>query len=126
MSNLEMSAGGREMRFAFDLQAWFDVEKAFGSLTEMNRRFEEQDRPMEAGLELAAITASAGARADGGEPVTVEWLAKVLTPKQASKAAGMAKAAFVEGMTRDEAEENEEKPTDEVAEEIQKKTNAGA
>lgn len=125
MNELRMKVGGRELHFAFDLQAWFDVEKAFGSLTEMNRRFEEQDRPMEAGVALAAITASAGARADGSEPVTTEWLAKVLTPKQASKASGMAKAAFVEGMTRDEAEE-EEKPTDEVAEEIQKKTSAEA
>lgn len=125
MDELRLKAGGREMRFAFDLQAWFDVEKAFGSLNEMNRRFEEQDRPMEAGLELAAITASAGARADGGEPVTVEWMMQVLTPRQASKAAGMAKAAFVQGMTRDEAED-EEKPTDEVAEELQKKTSAEA
>lgn len=126
MEDMKMKAGGRELRFAFDLRAWFDIEKAFGSMTEMNRRFEEKDRPMEAGMELAAITANAGARENGGEPVTVEWLTQTLTPKQAVKASGMAKAAFVNGMTRDEDEDEEEAPVDEVAEEIQKKTSAEA
>lgn len=122
MAELKMKVAGRELRFAFDLQAWFDVEAAFGSLSEMNRRLEENERPMEVSMELAAITATAGDR--GSEPVTVEWLREHLTPKQASKAAMLAKTAFVEGMTRDEDEP--EGATDVVLEEIEKKTNAEA
>ncbi len=121
MEELKMKAAGRELRFAFDLQAWFELEKIFGSMAEMNRRFEEQDRPLEAGLELAAITASAGARECGREPVTLEWLREKLTPKQAAKANGLAKAAFIAGMTRED-EEEDEAAVDAVAEEIQKKT----
>lgn len=118
MEKLEMKAAGRVLRFAFDLRAWFDLERVFGSLTEMNRRLEENDRPMEASMELAAITATAGDRSS--EPVTAAWLMEHLTPKQAGKAAMLAKAAFVEGMTREE--EEPEGPTDAVLEELQKKT----
>ena len=98
MAELRMKVAGRELRFAFDLQAWFDVEAAFGSLSEMNRRLEENERPMEVSMELAAITATAGDR--GSEPVTVEWLRDHLTPKQASKAAmlEMNKKALTLGM----------------------------
>ena len=74
MEKLEMKAAGRVLRFAFDLRAWFDLEHVFGSLTEMNRRMEENDRPMEASMELAAITATAGDRTS--EPVTAAWLGK--------------------------------------------------
>ena len=69
MKELKMKNAGRELHFAFDLQAWYDVEKAFGSMTEMNRRFDEQDRPMEAGLELAAgKRGCAGQRRRTGNP----------------------------------------------------------
>lgn len=118
MEELRMKAAGRELRFAFDLQAWFDVEHVFGSLSEMNRRMEENDRPMEASMELAAITATAGDRS--GEPVTTAWLREHLTPRQASKAAIMAKTAFVDAMTREE--EEPEGPTDAVLEDLEKKT----
>lgn len=117
MAELRMKVAGRELRFAFDLQAWFDVEAVFGSLSEMNRRLEENERPMEVSMELAAITATAGDRES--EPVTVDWLREHLTPKQASKAAMLAKTAFVEGMTRDEDEP--EGATDVVLEELEKK-----
>lgn len=128
MKELKMKAAGRELHFAFDLQAWYDVEKAFGSMTEMNRRFDEQDRPMEAGLELAAIAVSAGARANGGEPATLEWLRENLSPRKAAMACGLAKAAFIEGMSRedDEDEDENEAAVDVVAEELQKKTNANS
>lgn len=123
MKELKMKAAGRELHFAFDLQAWYDVEKAFGSMTEMNRRFDEQDRPMEAGLELAAIAVSAGARANGEEPESLEWLRENLSPRKAAMACGLAKAAFIEGMSREDDEDEDEAAVDVVAEEIQKKTN---
>lgn len=123
MKELKMKAAGRELHFAFDLQAWYDVEKAFGSMTEMNRRFDEQDRPMEAGLELAAIAVRAGARASGEEPATIEWLRENLSPRKAATACGLAKAAFIKGMSREDDEDEDEAAVDVVAEELQKKTN---
>lgn len=123
MKELKMKAAGRELHFAFDLQAWYDVEKAFGSMTEMNRRFDEQDRPMEAGLELAAIAVSAGARANDEEPASLEWMRENLSPKKAAMACGLAKAAFIEGMSREDDENEDEAAVDVVAEELQKKTN---
>lgn len=117
---------GRELPLFFDVQAWLDVEKRFGCLSEMNRRISDGEKPMDACMELLAATANAGARKHGEKAdYSAQWFIDRLTPKRASAAATAAKQAFVDGMARDEVE-NEEADVDVVAQEIQKKTDAEA
>ena len=52
-----MTIAGRKTGLRFDVQAWLEVEEAFGSLEAMIRRMDEGERPMEAALTLAAVSA---------------------------------------------------------------------
>ena len=116
-------AGGRELRFLFDVQAWCEIEEIFGSLQSMNQRMSSKEKPMEASLALIAVTMNAWNRHKGApEDVTTDWLKVNLTPGQVTEAALFAKAALVEGMRREDAPEEED--ADVGAEELQKKTGA--
>ena len=114
-----MTIAGRKTGLRFDVQAWLEVEEAFGSLEAMIRRMDEGERPMEAALTLAAIEINAHA---GGTPdATVEWLRAYLSPKEAAMLTARAKLALTEGMRREHAEDDDG-DVDLVAREIEKKT----
>lgn len=101
-----ITIAGKELVLAFDTQAWVDLEKTFGSMERMHKRFDEDILPMTTGLQLAAITATAGtcAREDKtAKPITFEWLAKHATPAQARELGVMAKAAVVRGLATTES-----------------------
>ena len=96
----------KELTLAFDTQAWVDLEKTFGSMDRMYKRFDDDLLPMTTGLQLAAITATAGTcdrenKAD--KPISFEWLAKNATPAQARQLGVMAKAAVVRGLATTES-----------------------
>ena len=116
-------AGGRELRFLFDVRAWCEIEEIFGSLQIMNQRMGSKEKPMEASLALIAVTMNAWNRHTGAQAdITTDWLKENLTPGQVTEAALFSKAAVVEGMKREDAQEEED--TDVGAEELQKKTGA--
>lgn len=127
MNGLKMTAAGREITMYFDTQAWLDVEKEFGSMSAMYELMEEDKNPMLVNLRLAEITARAGARHEAGEgeesetPVTLAWLIKNLTPKQAKRANTLAKLAVAQGMQRENVDDEDE-DIDVVAQELQKKS----
>lgn len=119
---IRMKVGERNVQLRFDVQAWLEVEEAFGSLDAMIRRMDEGERPMEAALTLAAIEINAHERHAGGTPdATVEWLRASLAPKEAAMLTARAKLALTEGMRREHAEDDDE-DVDLVAREIEKKT----
>lgn len=119
---IRMKVGERNVQLRFDVQAWLEVEEAFGSLDAMIRRMDEGERPMEAALTLAAIEINAHERHTGGTPdATVEWLRASLAPKEAAMLTARAKLALTEGMRREHAEDDDE-DVDLVAREIEKKT----
>lgn len=101
-----ITIAGKELTLAFDTQAWVDLEKTFGSMDRMYKRFDEDILPMTTGLQLAAITATAGTcdREDkSAKPITFDWLAKNATPAQARELGVMAKAAVVRGLATTES-----------------------
>ena len=101
-----ITIAGKELVLAFDTQAWVDLEKTFGSMDRMYKRFDEDILPMTTGLQLAAITATAGTcdREDkSAKPITFDWLAKNATPAQARELGVMAKAAVVRGLATTES-----------------------
>lgn len=99
-----ITIAGRELILVFDTQAWVDLEKTFGSMDRMQKRFDEDLLPMTTGLQLAAITATAGDRADkSAKPVTFDWLVKNATPAQARELSMLAKAAVVRGLAGTES-----------------------
>lgn len=117
-----ITIAGRKTGLRFDVQAWLEVEEAFGSLEAMIRRMDEGERPMEAALTLAAIEINAHERHAGGTPdATVEWLRASLAPKEAATLTARAKLALTEGMRREHAEDDDG-DVDLVAREIEKKT----
>lgn len=119
---IRMKVGERNVQLRFDVQAWLEVEEAFGSLEAMIRRMDEGERPMETALTLAAIEINAHERHAGGTPdATVEWLRASLAPKEAAMLTARAKLALTEGMRREHAEDDDE-DVDLVAREIEKKT----
>lgn len=119
---IRMKVGERNVQLRFDVQAWLEVEEAFGSLEAMIRRMDEGERPMETALTLAAIEINAHERHAGGTPdATVEWLRASLSPKEAAMLTARAKLALTEGMRREHAEDDDE-DVDLVAREIEKKT----
>ena len=89
----------------------------------MNQRMGSKEKPMEASLALIAVTMNAWNRHTGAQAdITTDWLKENLTPGQVTEAALFSKAAGVEGMKREDAQEEED--TDVGAEELQKKTGA--
>lgn len=123
MNSLSMTARGREIVMYFDTEAWLDVEREFGSLGQMYEQLDQDKAPMTVNLRLAEITARAGARHAGQEetPVTLAWMIANLTPKQARKINTLAKMAVVQGMAREDVDD-EDDDIDVTAEELQKKT----
>ena len=113
----EMTIAGRKTGLRFDVQAWLEVEEAFGSLEAMIRRMDEGERPMEAAIEINAHERHAGGTPDA----TVEWLRASLAPKEAATLTARAKLALTEGMRREHAEDDDG-DVDLVAREIEKKT----
>ena len=125
MNGLTMEARGVTLRMYFDTAAWMELEEEFGSLEKMQEALSNDERPMHINLKLAAITARCGAKHAGEKPdMTWEWLRDNLTPKQARKANTLAKLAVAEGLKRENMD-GEDEAVDVVAEEIQKKTEAG-
>ena len=101
-----ITIASKELILAFDTRAWVDLEKTFGSMDRMYKRFDEDLLPMTTGLQLAAITATAGTcdREDkSAKPITFDWLAKHATPSQARELGVMAKAAVVRGLATTES-----------------------
>lgn len=101
-----ITIAGKELTLAFDTQAWVDLEKTFGSMDRMYKRFDEDILPMTTGLQLAAITATAGTcdrEEKSAKPITFDWLAKNATPAQARELGVMAKAAVVRGLATTES-----------------------
>ena len=102
-----LTIAGRKTGLRFDVQAWLEVEEAFGSLEAMIRRMDEGERPMEAALTLAAIEINAHERHAGGTPdATVEWLRASLAPKEAATLTARATLARTAGRRREHAEES--------------------
>lgn len=121
-----ITIAGRELLFAFDTRAWVELEKVFGSITRMNKRFEDDVLPMTTGLQLAAITATAGTcdREDKQDkPITFEWLATHATPSQARDMASMAKAAVICGLQTSESLYDEDGAMDATLEDNDAKKN---
>ena len=104
---IEIQVGKRTFPVRFDLGAWMEIDERFGGLDQM-----EADKTVKARIACLAIFARAGARYCGGEAPTEEYLTKNLSP-QASR-------AFVAGMKREMAEDDDE-DIDVVAEKLKKK-----
>ena len=122
MSKLSMTAAGRELTMYFDNQAWLDMEDEFGTIGKMYEAIEGDHHPMRAMMRAAVVTANAGLRHAGKEPdITLDWMAKNLSPKQQRKANTLAKLAIAEGMKRETVEDEDEGDIDLVARELQKK-----
>ena len=122
MSKLSMTAAGRELTMYFDNQAWLDIEDEFGTIGKMHEAIEGDDHPMRAMMRVAVVTANAGLRHAGKEPdITLDWMAKNLSPKQQRRANTLAKLAIAEGMKRETVEDEDEGDIDLVARELQKK-----
>ena len=122
MSKLSMTAAGRELTMYFDNQAWLDMEDEFGTIGKMYEAIDGDDHPMRAMMRAAVVTANAGLRHAGKEPdITLDWMAKNLSPKQQRKANTLAKLAIAEGMKRETVEDEDEGDIDLVARELQKK-----
>ena len=121
-----MEAAGKRLAMYFDTRAWLDFEREYYSTDELLRRITEGDKATEARVQLAAVTATAGARREGRkETITPDWLMDNLTPKQIRQATALAQAAWLEGMKR-EMVEDDDQDVDVVAAELEKKDPAGA
>lgn len=112
---IEIQVGRRTFPIRFDLGAWMEIDERFGSLEQM-----EADKTVKARIACLAIFARAGARYHGGEAPTEEYLTQHLGPKGLVQANRQASRAFVAGMKRETAEDDDE-DIDVVAEELKKK-----
>ena len=112
---IEIQVGRRTSPIRFDLGAWMEVDERFGSLEQI-----EADKTVKARIACLAIFARAGARYHGGEAPTEEYLTQHLGPKGLVQANRQASRAFVAGMKREMAEDDDE-DIDVVAEELKKK-----
>lgn len=121
-----MEAAGKRLAMYFDTRAWVEFERKYYPTDELLRRISEGDKAVEARIQLAAVTATAGARREGREEeITPDWLMDNLTPKQIKQAMAMAQNAWIDGMHRETVEEADE-DVDAVAAELEKKDPAGA
>lgn len=127
-----ITIGGRELTLTFDTAAYVDVEKHFGSLGRMYKRFDEDILPITAGLHLAAICATSGScdREKKGDEITFAWLVHHASPVEAQRITNMARMAVIRGMTTTESpfdDEENDKPVDVgLEEEAAKKAKADA
>lgn len=120
---LVMEVKGRKLLFRFTTRAWYELEQKIGSLNKLLDRIEGDDRPLDAMIELAAQTATAGERFMGGSgKITRDYLIDNLSPKQIRRANALAKTALTVGMHREEADQDDNEVIDVVLEELEKKT----
>lgn len=112
---IEIQVGKQTFPIRFDLGAWMEIDERFGGLEQM-----DENRTVKARIACLAILARAGARYYGGEAPTEEYLADHLSPKALTLANQQANRAFVLGMKREMAEDDDE-DIDVVAEKLKKK-----
>lgn len=112
---IEIQVGKRTFPIRFDLGAWMEIDERFGGLDQM-----DEDRTVKGRIACLAILARAGACYHGGEAPTEEYLSEHLSPKALTLANGQANRAFVMGMKREMAEDDDE-DIDVVAEKLKKK-----
>lgn len=124
----KITIGGRELTLLFDTAAWIDVEAAFGNIDAMYQRMAKGQAPITTGLMLASFVATSGTCSrDKKETVSLRWLVKHASPKEARKLITMAKEAVVEGLEMQEDLFEEDGPVDVgLEEESAKKTRADA
>lgn len=119
-------AGGRELHFYWDLQAWFDVEEKIGSIDVLARRINSDgEQPAQASAVLIEATANAGYRRLGSrDRIDQKWILETLGCKAFKRLNALARRAFIEGMRRENAQDEDE-PVDVVAQEIKKNETQG-
>lgn len=119
---VKTTAGGRELFFYWDLEAWFEVEEKLGSIEALTRRVTgNSEQPAQASAALICASANAGYRRAGSkERIDEEWLKKNVGCGAFKRLNGLARSAYVKGMHREEAQDEDE-PIDVVAMEIKKK-----
>ena len=110
-----IQVGKQTFPIRFDLGAWMEIDERFGGLDQM-----DADKTVKGRIACLAIFARAGARYHGGEAPTEEYLAQHLSPKALAQANRQATRAFVAGMKREMAEDDDE-DIDVAAEELKKK-----
>lgn len=119
---LTMQAGGRELLFAFDTQAWLDIEERLGSIDALLDAINDNKKPLTSSMELAAVTATCGERRRGSaDVITVAWLTEHLTPRQIKRANSLARTALTVGMRRETVEQDEDEVIDVVLAELDAK-----
>lgn len=121
------TAGGRELFFYWDLEAWFEVEEKLGSIETLTRRVTgNNEQPAGASAVLICASANAGFRRQGlSDRIDEEWLKKSVGCGAFKRMNALAREAYITGMRREEAQEENEEPVDVVAAEIKKKRNPG-
>ena len=110
-----IQVGKQTFPIRFDLGAWMEIDERFGGLDQL-----DADKTVKGRIACLAIFARAGARYHGGEAPTEEYLAQHLSPKALAQANRQASRAFVAGMKREMAEDDDE-DIDVVAEKLKKK-----
>ena len=104
MEDIKVKVADRELTMVFDVAAWCDVERTFGSLERMYQRLDKDVLPTCTGLQLAAIVATSGTcdRAKK-EAVSYEWLMQHLKPVDVGGVIEAARKAVLRGMHMDES-----------------------
>lgn len=122
MSMMAMTAAGRELQFFFNNDAWLEIEETFGTIDRMFDLIDGEEAPLKHQLKMTAIIINAGLKKAGGTPdITPEWLKEHLSPKQIRKSGTMAKMAIKIGWKRENVDDDDDTPIDEVLAEIEKK-----
>ena len=116
-------AGGRELCLWWDLEAWFEVEEKLGSIEKMTKRIlGDDEQPARASAALICACVNAGYRRSGSkERIDENWLNDNVGAKAFKRLNTLARRAYIEGMAREENEEESETAVDVVAQQIKKK-----
>lgn len=103
MEEIKVKVADRVLTMVFDVAAWCDVERTFGSLGKMYQRLDKDILPTCTGLQLAAIVATSGTcdRAKD-KPITYEWLMGALRPDEVGAVIEAARKAVLRGMRMEE------------------------
>lgn len=121
MEDIKVTVAGKELTMVFDVAAWCNVERTFGSLERMYQRLDKDVLPVCTGLQLAAIVAKSGK-----EAVTYEWLVSNLRPDEVGAVTEAARHAVLRGMHMEEQLFDEADVIDVGLEEDAKKKTADA
>lgn len=109
----------RKLLFRFTTRVWYNIERRLGSLDKLLKRVDEDDRPLDAMLELCAETATAGEEYMGGnEKITKDWLIDNLSPMEMKRAKVKARDALTVGMRRETVDQDDSEVIDAILEEI--------